>query len=161
MREPPPVEVTSSPGRAWRGALACVAAAAVAAPLGWALPYLAADREGLCDDPAAALRRPAAQAGVALGFGAAAFGLAWRSRRPRRAGALRWDGQDWILRRAGGADERGRASLSLDLGPWMLVRFRPQAAAGRGAWLPFSLAQGDPARWAMLRGALNAGAGGA
>jgi hypothetical protein len=45
----------------------------------------------------------------------------------------------------------------LDLGPWMLVRFLPHAAAGAGfgaaTWLPLSVAS-DLARWAALRGAL-------
>ena len=83
----------------------------------------------------------------------------WLARRRSTAGerTLRWDGQDWVLAgdAQGGPDQRGDAALMLDLGPWMLVRFLPYAAAGHGAatWLPLTVA-GDLARWAALRGAL-------
>ena len=60
----------------------------------------------------------------------------------------------------GDQDQRGDATLMLDLGPWMLVRFLPYAVGagsfggfGTATWLPLTVA-GDLARWAALRGAL-------
>ena len=60
---------------------------------------------------------------------------------------------DWVL--AGGTtpDQRGDASMMLDLGPWMLVRFLPHAGMGSATWLPLTVGL-DLARWAALRGAL-------
>jgi hypothetical protein len=167
MRAPPPVEVTSSLGQAWRGALALVVAASVAVPLAWGLPYFAAHWGSLHPDPLVdALQRPAVQAGIAGWAAAMVFVGAWLSHKAGRAGerTLRWDGQDWVLPGAGGAgDQRGSASLMLDLGPWMLVRFLPYAAAagsgwGAGTWLPLHMAS-DLAHWAALRGALWSGRG--
>ena len=92
----------------------------------------------------------------------------WLAQRRAAAGerTLRWDGQDWAL--AGDApgrpDQRGDAALMLDLGAWMLVRFRPCAvdgpgfgglrSSGAGTWLPLTVSPPTPARWAALRGAL-------
>ena len=151
MRAPPPVEFTSALGLAWRAALALLVGASVAVPLAWGLPYVAAHWGGSRPDPLmAALGHPFVQAAMVV----AAF---WLARRRSAAGerTLRWDGQDWVLAGdAGGRpDQRGDAALMLDLGPWMLVRFLPQAGIGSATWLP--LAAGlDPARWAALRGAL-------
>jgi hypothetical protein len=159
MRAPPPVEFTSALGRAWRGALALLVAASVAVPLAWGLPYFAAHwgrrRPDAFFD---LLADPAAQATIACGAGLMAFAAAWLSHRGAavRERALRWDGQDWVLAGdAQRAEQRGDATLMLDLGPWLLVRFRPFAGVGSGGatWLPLTLA-GDLARWAALRGAL-------
>ena len=161
MRAPPPVEVTSALGRAWRAMLSLLVAASVAVPLAWGLPHVASHWGGLRPDAFfAVLAAPAVQAGIALWIGLMAFAAFWLSSGARRASerTLRWDGQDWVL--PGGADgrpdQRGDASLMLDLGPWMLVRFVPYAAAANGlggSWLPFHMAS-DVARWASLRGAL-------
>jgi hypothetical protein len=162
MRAPPPVEFTSTLGRAWHAALSLLVGASAAVPIAWALPYIAADagsrqadalRDGLAD--------PAVQAAITLWVGMGVFAAFWLSRKNAAANerTLRWDGQDWMLVGAalGSPDQRGDAALMLDLGPWMLVRFAPYAAAsggfGAGTWLPLTLA-GDPARWAALRGAL-------
>jgi hypothetical protein len=157
MRAPPPVEFKSTLGRAWRGALSLLVGASVAVPLAWGLPYVAAYwGDALLDG----LANPAIQAALALGVGATAFAAFWLSRRNASSSerTLRWDGQDWVLAgdASGRPDQRGDAALMLDLGPWMLVRFLPYAAAGRlgaGTWLPLTLA-GDLACWAALRGAL-------
>ncbi len=151
MRAPPPVEFSSALGRRGRAALSLLVGAAVAVPLAWALPYAAAVQAGTAS---AVL----VQAGVALSAVALAAGAFWHVRRLADVGerTLRWDGQDWILRGQDGArDQRGEAALMLDLGPWMLVRFRPAADGGSRAvsWLPLTLAD-DAARWAALRGAL-------
>ena len=170
---PPPVEYTSALGRAWRAALGLLVAAAVAVPLAWALPHLASQAGLQVQAPRAIfawLAQPALQIGLACGAGAVAWLGVWLARRASFAAerTLRWDGQDWILpSRAGNApDQRGHASLILDLGPWMLVRFLPSVmpyvgrslgytgvGRGRPTWLPFYAAR-DPERWAALRGAL-------
>jgi hypothetical protein len=145
----PPVEYASTPGRFLRGALSVLVGATVAVPLAWGLPYFAAHWDTPRPDPwLALLDDPAVQAGLAGWVGLMAAAAFWLSRQVMRAGerTLRWDGQDWCL-----GDERGAASLMLDLGPWMLVRFMP--GTGGASWLPFYLA-GDLARWAALRGAL-------
>ncbi|MFL6699331.1 MAG: hypothetical protein ACJ8GJ_19370 [Vitreoscilla sp.] len=156
MRAPPPVEFTSVPGRAWRAALSLLVGASVAAPLAWALPYLAA-LDG--QSGAGALGSPAVQAAVALSVAAITVGACWlaQGRSTAIQRTLRWDGQEWVL--AAGDDvhsaERGGATLMLDLGPWMLVRFLPHMGMGSriATWLPLSAA-GEAARWAALRGAL-------
>ena len=161
MRAPPPVEVTSSLGRAWRAALSSLIATSVAVPLAWGLPYFASHWDGLKPDGFfVALTNPALQAAIAIWAGTMIFAAAWLSTRARRASerTLRWDGQDWVLPAGpdGRPEQRGDASLMLDLGPWMLVRFLPDAASGLGrgaSWLPFHVAS-DLARWATLRGAL-------
>ncbi len=162
MRAPPPVEYTSAPGRAWRGALALLFAASVAVPVAWGLPYAASHWGSLQHDIFfTLLADPAVQGGLAAWLGASVFAAFWVSRRVSGGceRTLRWDGQEWVLPAWPGAgmDSRGDVSLMLDLGPWMLVRFLPYAGADGGGvgatWLPFYLA-GDLARWASLRGAL-------
>ena len=156
MRAPPPVEFRSVPGRAWRAALALLVGAAVAVPLAWALPSLAAQ-----GGPLDVLGHPLVQGGLSAGLAALAVAASWRAGRRTafRERTLGWDGQDWVLAgdRAGRPDRRGDAALMLDLGPWMLVRFVPMQGPGpapaRPTWLPLAV-QGDPARWAALRGAL-------
>jgi hypothetical protein len=159
MRAPFPVEYTSASGGAWRVAVSMLLSASIAVPLAWGAPYLAASRAGLPTDPfSSLLAQPGAQALLAGGLAAMGFVVAWLWHGASSASerTLRWDGQDWVLPcLAGGAELRGRASLMLDLGPWMLARFRPYggSAFDRQAWLP--LAQGgDPAGWAALRAAL-------
>jgi hypothetical protein len=164
MRAPPPVEFTSTLGRAWRAAVSLLVGASVAVPLVWGLPYAAAHRGGRRPDALFdALGDPPVQLALVLCAAAMAVAAFWLARRDVAAErTLRWDGQDWVLAggRDGGRDLRGDAALMLDLGPWMLVRFLPYAAgtgafggSGAGTWLPLTLA-GDPARWAALRGAL-------
>jgi len=147
----PPVEYASTPGRFLRGALSVLVGATVAVPLAWGLPYFAAHWDTPRPDPwLALLDDPAVQAGLAGWVGLMAAAAFWLSRQVMRAGerTLRWDGQDWCL-----GDERGAASLMLDLGPWMLVRFLPYAGVGVATWLPLTAGL-DLVRWAALRGAL-------
>jgi len=154
MRAPPPVEFTSVLGCAWGAALALLVGATVAVPLAWILPYLAAysggGQPGVLGDP---FVQSLIAVGATMALAAAVF---WQNHRRSAAGerTLRWDGQDWVLAgdASGRIDQHGDAELTLDLGPWMLVRFLPHAA-GPTAWLPLT-ASGDPARWAALRGAL-------
>jgi hypothetical protein len=159
MRAPPPVEFTSTLGRAWRAAVSLLVGASVAVPLVWGLPYAAAHRGGRRPDALFdALGDPPVQLALVLCAAAMAVAAFWLARRDVAAErTLRWDGQDWVLAggRDGGRDLRGDAALMLDLGPWMLVRFVPAAARSARAarWLALTITQ-DAARWAGLRGAL-------
>jgi hypothetical protein len=156
MRASFPVEYISAPGTAWRAAVSVLVSASVAVPLAWALPYIALQGGG--DPLSSPFARPESHGVLAAAFAVAAFITAWLWHRTSSASerTLRWDGQDWVLPApAGGVELRGRASLMLDFGPWMLVGFRPHegSAFGSRVWLPLALA-GDPARWSALRAAL-------
>jgi len=156
MRAPPPVEHVSALGRAWRAALSLLVGASVAVPLAWGLPYFASHWGSLHPDAFFDLLGDGrVQGAIALWVVAMVAAACWLA--GKRAAAsehtLRWDGQDWVLAGAGRVDQRGAASLMLDLGPWMLVRFLPYAGMGSATWLPLSIGL-DAARWAALRGAL-------
>jgi len=159
MRAPFPVEVTSALGRFWRGALGALVAASVAVPLAWGLPHAAAQFGSRHPDPMLTLlARPSIQFGLAAWVAAMTFAAFWLHGRAAaaRERTLAWDGEDWILpgTRPGEPEQRGRAALMFDLGPWMLVRFLPHVGGFGGAtWLPLYLA-GDLARWTSLRSAL-------
>ena len=153
MRAPPPVEFSCTLGRGWRAALSLIVGLSAAVPLAWGLQYAAAQWS---QPPGSPLRTLGG--GVVLAVAVMTSGAFWLASRrfDTDERTLRWDGQDWVLAgRDGLADRRGDAALTLDLGPWLLVRFVP-AAAGRGrsaAWLALT-AGSDAARWAALRGAL-------
>jgi hypothetical protein len=74
-----------------------------------------------------------------------------------------WDGSVWRLGppqgQLGGDGQTGQVALMLDLGPWMLLRFRPAAAAGtrwpRASWIALARSDGAAA-WPALRVALHA-----
>ena len=132
MRAAPAVNVTCTRAGAWRGFLALMPALAAAALVAWALGHL---------------QRPAWPALlVALPVAA----LAWRQARPE-AVTLAWDGQHW---RANGCP--GSLDLMIDLGPWMLLRLRPDEPARRAIWIPVSAADAGAARHA-LRAAVYSG----
>jgi len=151
MRAPPPVEFSGSLGLPGRVSLASLVGATAAVLVAWALPHAAAQWDG---SPAVT---PLLQGGVALAVAVTTSGAFWLELRRSDDGArtLRWDGQDWMLLAAGGESLCGDATLMLDLGPWMLVRFRPTAPSGvrAAAWLGLT-AGADASRWAALRGAL-------
>jgi len=156
MRAPPPVEHVSALGRAWRAALSLLVGATVAVPLAWGLPYFAVHWGSLRTDTfSSLLADPRVQGALALWVAAMVAAAFWLASKRPVAGerTLRWDGEDWVLAGAHRVDQRGDASLMLDLGPWMLVRFLPYAAMGSAVWLPFTVGL-DMARWAALRGAL-------
>jgi len=151
MRAPPPVEFTSTSSRAGRAALAAFVGLVAAVLVAWALPHAVAQWG---DPPRASALL---QGGMVLAVAIMTTGAFWLERRRSDVGerTLRWDGQDWILVAADGMPRRGDATLMLDLGPWMLVRFQPAAPAGAGAaaWLGLTIGA-DASRWAALRGAL-------
>ena len=61
--------------------------------------------------------------------------------------SLRWDGKVWHLDTAA-----GELKVAVDLGPWMLLLFTPQAP-GRASWLPVQR-RGLEAQWHALRCAI-------
>jgi hypothetical protein len=162
MRAPPPVEYPSTLSRTWRSLLSLLVGAGLASLVAWALPYVCAhEAAGRFGTVSGMFADPVAETALALAVGGAACVFVWLTWKSGAAckRTLRWDGQDWVLadRPVGLPDQRGEVALVLDLGPWMLVHFMPDAARGlglrAGTWLPLTLA-GDAARWAELRGAL-------
>ena len=134
MRQAPPVGVTCSGGGAWRWAQAALAGLAAAAFITWVLLWL-----GLGPAPAAL----AACVGAAVAAGAMA---AWQAPKPA---SLRWDGAQWSV-----DGDAGEVVTMLDLGGWMLLRWRAPAAA---RWLALSAAEAGGA-WHGLRAALYSSA---
>jgi hypothetical protein len=93
---------------------------------------------------------------AALGFVAvAALGLGASLLR-RKAVTLHWDGGRWHVGTAGstGGEHRpGTLSATVDLGVWMLLRFRADSEGGSGAavtWLPVQRRGMEP-QWHALR----------
>ena len=126
---------------AWHGAVAALTACVVLTLLLWYLgrpesfPLWGAVMLGLT-------------AVAALGLGASLL--------HHRVVDLRWDGVQWHLRDAGstvGEHRAGTLSVMVDLGAWMLLRFRADRAGVRGAassWLPAQRRGLEP-QWHALR----------
>jgi len=129
MRASPACQVSLRRFGAWRIAVIALTVAGAAAMAGWLVG-----------------RDPPAPAGLLMLVSAAAlplFGCAvslWRV----PAHSLRWDGQVWQLDTA-----PGEVSVTIDLGPWMLLRFSPEGQR-RGHWLPVQR-RGLEAQWHALR----------
>jgi len=71
---------------------------------------------------------------------------------------LRWDGQGWTLGPAAPAGNEpwpGDVTVCIDLGNWMLLRFRHRSSGRlpKVTWLPVQR-RGQPAQWHALRCAL-------
>ena len=125
MRRAPPVSLRCSGGVAWRGTQTLLYTVAMAALAAWWL-----QRQGW---PVAWAALPASKVAV----------LAWVFTRPQ-AVRLTWDGQAW---QADGV--AGRIDVALDLGRFLLLRWRP-TAGGRGRWLPLTATEAGAA-WHGLR----------
>ena len=125
MRQAPPIALTLSGAGAWRVAQVALPALAAAVLLAWAA------------------------ASVALTLAAAAIVgvVAWRTGTPKPV-HLQWTGEHWAV-----DGQAGEVDLMLDLGPWMLLRFRP--SAGRRLWLPVPRVEAGAAEQG-LRAALYA-----
>lgn len=134
MRAAPAVTVTLGCSRLAAAALAVLAAASIAASTVWA--FQRDDAWGVV---------------LVLLVGLHAIWLA-RSVARRPPLRLRWDGERWWLgAAAGGEPWPGEVSVALDLGDWLLLRFRPEATArSRARWLPAERAA-MPADWHGLR----------
>ena len=113
----------------WRAAVAALTSAGVASMVAWLI--------GREPPVSTGLMTPAAMA--ALLMLALAMSL-WRV----PAQSLRWDGRAWQLDAV-----PGELKVAIDLGPWMLLNFRPDAAA-RATWLPVQRL-GLEAQWHALR----------
>jgi hypothetical protein len=72
---------------------------------------------------------------------------------------LSWDGRAWSLRPEGqpiDSAQVGDLQVVVDLGPWMLLRFRAEGAGStRPIWLPVQVL-GIAAQWHALRCAVHA-----
>ena len=128
----------------WHGALACVAVCASAALVGWMVAQP--------DAPGVVAWTGAAAALVAI------LALAG-SLRVRSALGLRFDGQTWHLDPVdtiGAEPLPGRLDVAIDLGAWMLLRWRADSGPRpRVVWLPVQRA-GLEAQWHALRCAVHA-----
>lgn len=134
MRAAPAVTVTLGRSPHAVAALAALAAASTAASTVWAVQR---------DDAWGAV--------LVLLIGLHATWLA-RSVARRPSLCLRWDGERWWLGPAAeGEPWPGEVSVALDVGDWLLLRFRPEATAhARPRWLPVERAA-VPADWHGLR----------
>ena len=111
MRASPAIHVSASRFGLWRGAVGVLAMAVVGTILLWLVGR---------DPPAAAPTQ--AIVGVLL---CAVIGLAIHLARVRHVG-LRRDGQAWHLSDTGNsiAETPGEVTVAIDLGAWMLLRFK-------------------------------------
>jgi hypothetical protein len=139
MHAAPAVSVKLTPSRQWRAALLALGVLVVATTALWA--WQRDDIPGWC---------------VCLAVAAFAAHCVWHALRTP-ALALRWDGESWWLASpAMAAELSGDVAVALDLGAWLLLRFRavPRLAGRpRHVWLPLQRA-GLPAQWHALRCAL-------
>ena len=140
MRASPAFQITLRRFGVWRGAVAGLAASGALAASGWWV--------GRASSTDAVLIASLAVAGALW------VALASASARVPPA-TLRWDGQHWHLGRAmssDGAALAGELGVAIDLGPWMLLRFRPLAPGRRRTptWLPVQR-RGLEAQWHALR----------
>ncbi len=132
----PAVSVPCHDGGVWRASVALLAALAGSSLAAWVLAYQQASE-------------------LATGSGALLTGLlcgvaGWR-RGATTPASLVWDGTGWRL--DPGPLEPGIATVVIDLGPWMLIRF--QSSARRRRWFGLSRAEVGPG-WSALRVALFA-----
>ena len=125
MHGSPPCTITVARFRAWRAGVAVVALAGLATLGAWLLASPLGER-------------PWPQAGVALAA-IATVALAaslWRQPVVR----LRWDGLGWTVAAAAGEGPEvpGRMEVAIDLGSFLLLRFRPDGSSGPAAvrWIP-------------------------
>jgi hypothetical protein len=131
VRQAPPIALTLSGSGAWRVAHVALPALSAAVAVFWLSLWLAL--------PFAL--HLAALTSVLIAA------MVWSGSRPRPV-HLRWNGEYWA------ADGRaGEVDVMLDLGPWMLLRFRPPDDVPR--WLPVPRREAGPAEQG-LRAALYA-----
>jgi len=119
MRVAPSIQIDIASHRGWIGVQRALYGLAVAVIVGWALAS-------------------AGTGGGMLAAAAAGLATAWLAGRWLRSPPARlgWDGARWSLQQAGGPALPGRAEVQIDLGIWMLLRFRPEGAGARAdRWL--------------------------
>jgi hypothetical protein len=148
MRAAPAFQVTLSRFGVWRGGVWALAGAAALALAAWTAAQPAPP--GVGQSIAVALAT-----GLVLALGG------WLARVP--VATLRWDGQAWWMARTAAAEfdacgaRRGELRVMMDLGAWMLLRFRPDATGWNPravTWLP-AQRRGLEAEWHGLRCAVH------
>ncbi len=143
MRTAPALQVSLTRFGIWRAAVVLLTSLGTLALAGWLSGQ----------DELAGVAK-----GVALALVAALFGGLGLSLMRVPARRLSWDGQCWALldMSAGGTEPiAGEISVAIDLGPWMLLRFRPIAASPwresmQSTWLPLQRRGIEP-QWHALR----------
>ena len=121
MHAAPPVRMSLACDAVWRAFGTLCTAIAAANVAGWLAQHA---RQSVVVTAAAAF--------VAASVAATCLWAWWRRR--EHGGVLAWDGAQWSWTSTGGASCVGEASVVLDLGPWLLLRFEPAAATPAG-WL--------------------------
>ena len=143
MRTAPALQVSLTRFGIWRAAVSVLTLLGMLTGTGWLT-----GQEGL----GAAAKGAAMAVVAALLWG---LGLSLMRLPARR---LSWDGQCWALLdlAAGGSEPiAGEISVAIDLGPWMLLRFRPTASSAwwqsmQSTWLPVQRRGIEP-QWHALR----------
>ena len=143
MRASPPFQASLHRFGMWRGAMLVLALLGVSATVAWL-----ATREEPPEYPLL----------VAAGLGCSLVVFIAVSLSKVPPICLRWDGQTWHLGQPGTDVEAwasGNMSVKLDLGPWMLLRFRPATQApfrlpSRVKWIP-AQRLGAEGHWHGLR----------
>lgn len=140
MRAAPAIQVSLNHFGAWRAAMLVLTLFGVLALGGWL-----AGRDGLS----------AAHRGISMVVAAGV--LLWLCMSLARLPAvqLAWDGQRWTLKPTAPARAEpiaGEITVGIDLGPWMLLRFRPATSSrwARPSWLPVQRRGLEP-QWHALR----------
>ena len=143
MHGSPPCTITVARFRAWRAGVGMVALAGLAVLGAWLLASPLGERAW-------------PRAGVALAA-IATVALAaslWRQTVVR----LHWDGLGWSVAPAAGVGTEvpGRMELAIDLGSFLLLRFRPAGSSGPAAvrWIPVERA-GLEHEWHAFRCAVH------
>ena len=145
MRASPPVHVPLRCFGAWRVAVLALTVSGLTVMGAWLL-----QRE----------QPPLAWVVVGLACGAPLLACLGVSLAKVSAVDLWWDGQGWSLRSwltANADPVVGEVSVAIDLGAWMLLRFRPSNASRwrRPTWLPVQR-RGIESQWHALRCAVHA-----
>jgi hypothetical protein len=139
MRAAPAVRITAVPSPVSRRLVALLASSAAAMLSWWAGGWLDWS------------------ARVAAGVMAAAALLAWLgigAALSRRPVTLDWNGRQWTwLSPPPAVAEAGEIGVAMDLGPWLLLRFRRTDGPRRSRWIALQRA-GLETHWHALRCAL-------
>ncbi len=145
MRAAPAVYVSLRRFSAWRATVLALALAGLMVTCAWLL-----GRDAI---PVSTL---------AVGMGCSALALVWLGLSLGRVPAvdLCWDGQGWSLKNpllVNADPVVGDISIAIDLGAWMLLRFRPVNASrwSLPIWLPVQRRGIEP-QWHALRCAVHA-----
>jgi hypothetical protein len=146
MRAAPAFQLTCGPGAAERSAVAVLAGACAAVVAAWLWSHI---------DAAAGPAGKGSMPWLWVGAGAALLGsgLGWMLM-PLQQGTIAWQQGRWSLQRSAAQAVEGGLEAKLDLGSWMLLRFRP-AGSGSIIWLCVDRS-GSGAAWHALRATLFA-----